>query len=173
MRHTAVLVAMAALLPAGLAGAADKPAPTSRIFDDLAACRAITVDAERLACFDRTAGNAVAARSKGDLLVLDREKVVERKRARFGLALSDGAVFGGGIEDKATEVTEVNSTIREVGDGPYSRYNVGLANGMVWQTTEPMRGVPKVGADVNLTNGLLGAFKMRTGGQMVKVKRLR
>lgn len=172
MRRTAVFFAIATL--SASPAAAQNKAQTSKVMDDLAACRAVAADAERLACFDRTAATLVAARTMGDLLVLDRERVVERKRARFGLALTDGAVFGGGIEDKATEVTEVNSTIREVADGPYSRYNIALANNMVWQTTEPMRMAPKVGAEVKLTEGLLGAFKMKVAGrETVKVKRTR
>ena len=173
MGRNTVFIAIAALLPLSSVAAQDK-SQTSKVMDDLTACRAVTGDAERLACFDRTAETLVAARTKGDLLVLDRDRVVERKRARFGLALTDGAVFGGGIEDKATEVKEVNTTIREVADGPYGRYNIGLANGMVWQTTEPMRMPPKVGADVQLTEGLLGAFKMKVANrETVKVKRTR
>lgn len=167
-----MLIALAGAMP--LAPALAQKGPTSRIVDELAACRAITGDVERLACFDKASETLVAARKKGDLLVLDREVVVQRKKARFGLALTDGNVFGGGVEDQATEVKEVESTIREVGDASYGRYNIGLANGMVWQTTEPVPVPPKAGAPIKLEKALLGAFKATINKRhAVKVKRLK
>lgn len=172
MRRTVLITLAAIVLPAGLAVAADKPS-TSKLMDELASCRAIAGATERLACFDAASDKVITARKKGDLLVLDRGVVVERKKARFGLALTDGAVFGGGVEDQATEVKEVETTVKEVGEASYGRYHIAMANGMVWETTEPVRYTPKIGAKAVLSTGLLGAFKLKTDGLIVKVKRVR
>lgn len=172
MRRPVLFAFAAMLFPAGTAFAADRPS-TSKLMDDLAACRGIAGAAERLACFDGAADKVVAARGKGELLVLDRGVVVERKKARFGLSLTDGNVFGGGAEDKATEVKEVETTVKDVADASYGRYNIAMANGMVWQTTEPVSFPPKIGAPIKLSAGLLGAFKATIRGSNVKVKRIR
>ena len=116
----------------------------------------------------------IAARKKGDLLVLDRGMVVERKKARFGLALTDGNVFGGGAEDQATEVKEVETTIKEVADASYGRYNIGFANGMVWQTTEPISMARQDRRADQAERSLARSFQVvGTGGESVKVKRIR
>ena len=171
MRRT-VLIMLAGLALPIAALAADKPS-TSKLMDELGACRAITGATERLACFDAASDRLITARKKGDLLVLDRGVVVERKKARFGLAMTDGAVFGGGIEDQATEVKEVETTVSQVVEATASRYHIAMANGMVWETTEPLRYSPKIGAKAVLSAGLLGAFKLKTDGLIVKVKRVR
>lgn len=171
MRYLAFLTAVA--LIGGPACAEDKVSP-SRTMDELAACRAIGDATARLACFDRAAERVVAARTKGDLLVIDRARVVERKRARFGLAMTDGAVFGGGPEDDATEVKELDSTIREVRPASYGLWTMALANGSVWQTTESLMYAPKANEKIKLKTALLGAFKASIdGGRAVKVKRIR
>ena len=173
MHHKTLFAVAPFVLLAAPAQAQDN-AGSTRLVDALAQCRSITGDTDRLACFDRSAAAVVAARQSGDLLVMDRTRVVERKRAGFGLAMDDTAMFGGGPEDKATEVREVDSTIQSVASGGYARFDMALANGSVWQTVEPVRFPPRAGQSINLTAGLLGSFKAKINdGAVVKVKRLR
>jgi hypothetical protein len=152
--------------------AAEKQPDVSRTVDALSACRTLTEDARRLACFDRAVPAILAAREDGTLLVLDKEKVVERRRARFGLA-SDGAALGDAA-DKATAVRELTTTISSVAGAQYSRFNLALADGSVWQTVETARFEPRAGAAITIKAAALGAYKASiAGGTSIKVKRLR
>lgn len=148
---------------------------TTRTVDQLAECRAVTGDAERLACFDRLAERILAARKSGDLLVLDRKQVVERKRRTFGLTNPSGDVFGGGAEDKATEVSELETTVQSVAaTAGVGRWNIQLANGMVWQSVDSLPVPPRAGTPIKLKTAILGGFRASlNGGRSFLVKRLR
>ncbi len=151
---------------------AKKQDDVSHTVDALSACRMLTEDAPRLACFDRAAEAILDARDNGSLLVLDKEKVVERRRARFGLT-SDGAALGDAV-DKATAVRELTSTISSVANAQYARFNLALADGSVWQTVETARFEPRAGATITIKAAALGAYKASiAGGTSIKVKRLR
>ena len=166
------LLALAALLATP---AAAQSGDATRTVDQLAECRAIAADAERLGCFDRLAERIVAARRSGDLLVLDKRQVVERKRRAFGLANPAGNVFGGGAEDKATEVTELETTVQAVSTTANpGRWNMQLANGMVWQSVDSLPSAPRSGAPIKLKQALLGGYRASlNGGRSFLVKRLR
>lgn len=147
----------------------------TRTVDQLAECRTIAADGERLACFDRLTARILAARKSGELLVLDRKRVVERKRASFGLANPRGDVFGGGAEDEATAVRELDTTVRNVGPTANpGRWNIELANGMVWQSVDSVPVPPRAGAPIKLKTALLGGYRASVnGGRSFLVKRLR
>lgn len=156
-----------AMLAAGSAGADDKTAVT-RTVDAIDECRRISTDSERLACFDRAAAALVAARGKGELIVLDREKVVERRRQRFGLAMdSDPGI-------NAAEVTELTLSVRTARPAKSpGRWDLELANGSVWQTIDPVRFAPKVGDEITLKIATMGGFRARIDGRSVLIKRVR
>ena len=157
------------------APAAAQSGDAARTVDQLAECRAVVADAERLGCFDRLAERIAAARKSGELLVLDKRQVVERKRRAFGLANPTGDVFGGGAEDKATEVTELETTVQAVGaTANPGRWNMQLATGMAWQSVDSLPSAPRVGAPIKLRRALLGGFRASFGGgRSFLVKRLR
>lgn len=157
------------------AAAAQESADVSRTVDRLTECRAIAAPTDRLACFDRLAERIAAARTSGDLLVLDRRQVVERKRRSFGLPNPTGEVFGGGEADRATEVAELDTTISAATPAKaYGRWNLQLAGGSVWQTIDPLALPPKANASIKLKSASLGGFRASiNGGRSVLVKRLR
>jgi len=168
-----LLVLLAGLGLAGPASAQDADR-SSKAFDAVAACRKIADIVERLACFDRSVDAFAAARSRGDVVVVDRTRVVERKRASFGLATVGNDVFGGGPEDRATEVREVETTIRAVTAGRGDLWTLELANGQVWRAVEALRFPPKPGQPVKLKTASLGGFRASVAGRSsVLVKRLR
>ncbi|WP_375402711.1 hypothetical protein [uncultured Sphingomonas sp.] len=164
-------IVIALFAPIVAQGSAD----VSRTVDRLTECRAIAADGDRLACFDRLAARIAAARTSGDLLVLDRRQVVERKRQRFGLANPPSDVFGGGEADRATEVSRLDTTIRMAKPaGPYGRWNLELANGSVWQSVDTLPFPPKASAPIALRTATLGGFRASiAGGRTFLVKRLR
>lgn len=168
------LIPFAALLLAAPA-AAQTAADASRTVDQLGQCRAVSADGERLACFDRLAERIVAARKSGDLLVLDRKQVVDRKRRAFGLANPTANVFGGGAEDEATEVTELDTTVQSAAaTANPGRWNIQLANGMVWQSIDSLPVPPRSGAPIKLKTAILGGYRASiNGGRSFLVKRVR
>lgn len=172
MRTPLSLVLLA--LPAAAAEAQSDP-DVSRTIDRLAECRAIAGSEERLACFDRLAERIAAARKSGDLLVLDRRVVVERKRRGFGLANPTGDVFGGGEADRATEVRELDTTVRVAAPASaYGRWNMELANGSVWQSIDTVPVPPRAGAPIKLRTASLGGYRASiNGGRSFLVKRVR
>lgn len=164
-----------ALLAASSPAVAQGPADPSRAVDQLAECRTLPADADRLACYDRLAERIASARKAGDLLVLDRKQVVEGKRRAFGLATPAGDVFGGGEADRATEVKELDTTVRAAKPASaHGRWNIELANGMVWQSVDTLTFGPRAGAPIKLRTASLGGFRASiNGGRSFLVKRLR
>jgi hypothetical protein len=157
-----------------IAQAAPAQQLSSRLMDALTDCRAVADPKARLACFDRATSAMVAARSTGEVLVVDRAKVVERKRERFGLATGSGDAFGGGAEDRATAVTRLDTTIAAARQVPGGRWNMELADGSVWQTTEPVRRPPTKGVKIVVNRASLGGYRAAIcGNRPILVKRLR
>ncbi len=159
---------LALLLIAPTAALADDKTAVTRTLDALAECRLIEADSARLACFDKSIATLETARSKGDLIVLDRAKVVERRRAQFGLGTVGDAGVGG------EQVSEVQTTITDFGKGSqYGRWHVQLANGQVWETIDPLRYTFKKGESVTIRATALGGFRGQFARQSSPVKRIR
>lgn len=161
--------------PAAFAQSDGRSDGSSRVVDTMVACRTIVPDSERLACFDRAAGQVASARRSGELLVLDRSQVLERKRRVFGLANPLGDVFGGGDADRATQVTELITTIRAAAPASaYGNWQIELANGSLWQSIDTLMYAPKVGAPITLRRAPLGGYRASIGGaRSFLVKRTR
>lgn len=160
------MLVLAALMLAPQTGAASGGTPQT--IATLIKCRAISDDTERLRCMDAAVARMDEARSSGDLIVLDREKVVERRRAQFGLSSTGDAATG------TAPIREVITTIRAVAPSPtYGRTQLELANGQVWETTGTMRFQPKPGSNVTLRAASLGGFRADMGREVVAVKRVR
>jgi hypothetical protein len=105
-------------------------------------------------------------------MVVDRQRTVERRRARFGLAMNDADERAAALDP--TEVREQQSTVAAVTSGGFARFNLTLANGAIWQTVEPIRFAPKKGDAITIRSGTLGTFKASVPGlATMKVKRLR
>src|SRR5829696_6737424 len=100
-----LLATLLAGLPAAAASVQSSGAPAQRPqpFEALVRCRAITGDAERLACFDRAAASLQAAAERRDVVVVDRQQVRESRRRLFGLPLPRLPIFGGGDDDEGAE----------------------------------------------------------------------
>lgn len=169
--------AAALLLTATAAAAQDGPGANPGAvgaLDELAKCRAIAADAERLACFDRVVDRVASARASGALLAFDREAVAAERRVRFGL-VDVPADAGTEAAVKAAKVTRIDSTITGVSQGPgFGLWNLQLANGQRWQTLGPDRYGPRPGASIRLLTTVTGGFRMVVdNGRPIQVKRTR
>ncbi len=163
--------------PAKPAAKADELPRAGLIVDELVACRAIPADAERLACFDRTAAAFATARADKQLRVVDREDVKRTKRSLFGFSIPDFNLFGGGKKDDddgVPEIKEVVSTIKSVRALRMDLYTVTLADDSVWTFADPVIVPPKVGDPIKITKGLLTSFKASVKGRIaVRIQRNR
>lgn len=157
------------------APAADPRDNASTVVDELAACRAITDNSQRLACFDRTAAALVAARDRKDIVVVDRNEVRRTRRSLFGFTLPRIRLFGGGDNDNdVEEVREVTSKVTSVRQVSYEEYRFKLEDGSEWETTQGTRGFPpRSGETVTIRRGALGSYMASFNDRIaLRVKRI-
>ena len=147
----------------------------SDLVAQLSACRSVSSDAERLACFDRTASALEAARAGGEVVILDREEVEETRRRSFGLDLNVLNPFAreGGVD----EIDNVSTTLEQATQaGGAGRWLFTLENGSVWRQVdnEPVRVSPRQGMSVEIRRASLGSYMMSiNGSRSVRVRRER
>lgn len=143
----------------------------SRLVDDLATCRAITSEAERLACYDRTAAAIANARERKELLVVDREEARKTRRGLFGFALPRIKLFGDA--DDTAEISEITGKVKSVNATGYQNLLVVLEDGSQWQTTEASRRKPHVGQEIRVKRGMMGSYFLdMPGGVLIRARRI-
>lgn len=165
----------AALLCATPAASASKQkdGPPPAQVTSVLSCRAIADGAERLACYDRTAGALGDAVAKRDLVVFDRESVRKTKRGLFGFSIPNLGIFGD--EDQEVEIKQVDGVIAGTGRNVDGGYIFRLADGSRWSQTDGKMIVlePRGGDKVVVKKGALSSYIMSVAGQPgVKVKRI-
>lgn len=153
----AVVTSLALAAPAG---AADETPAAIRA---LGACRAITDNAQRLACYDREAPALVQSVEKKETVVLDKQAVRNTKRSLFGFSLPKLPFFGDGKDDPKEEaefqqIEEPIKTVRSIG---YGKFRFSFEDGATWETTEGINAFPKPGDKVVIRRGLMGSYFIR------------
>lgn len=169
-----LLIATAMLAAAVEASAAPRPRDVaSGVLAELTACRALTDNTARLACFDAATGKLAEATAKGDVKIVDREDIRTTRRSLFGFALPAVAFFKG--DDTAADTpSEIDTTIRAVGGSEYGKFALTMDDGAVWRTTEPLPRDPRPGMTVHLKRGALGNYFMRVAAmRSVTAQRVR
>jgi hypothetical protein len=175
-----VIMAAAVMLVAGGSGVFAKPgrdaSPTQRpeAFEALVRCRSIADEKQRLACYDGAAAALEQAADRHDLVVVDRKQVRETKRTLFGLELPRLSIFGGGNDDAADEVKEVDGVVQNAFQDGNGRWVVTLADGATWAQIDnqviALR--PKPGQKIKIHRGAIGSYIMNVNGQPgVKARR--
>ena len=161
-----MLVVALVAIPGGAVAKSNK-APPSPMVAALANCRALTVDVDRLACFDRTSAALIAATESGDVSVVDRASLRAARRSLFGFAMPKLPFFAG--DPSANDVQAVlESTVTWSRDLPNGLYQMRIADGdAVWETTEaPLNAdAPRKGDKIIIKRGPLGSYILRFGGQ--------
>ncbi|WP_347302772.1 hypothetical protein V5740_12320 [Croceibacterium sp. TMG7-5b_MA50] len=177
-RHAAMGMMAITLMVAPLQHAAAQQksagaASATGLSQRLAACRAITDDTARLACFDAAAAALAGAEAAGEVRLVDRATVQEARRAVFGFSLPRINLLGDD-EDEGARVREISGTLAEV--RPFSRglHLLVLADGSRWQTTEERTNFfPRSGDTITIAAGALGSYVARIDdGRSIRVKRI-
>ena len=165
MKQPLILAGLLMLAPTPLLAepnATERPEVLSR----LTACRAITDDRARLACFDTQVAALAAAEASREIAVVDRQQLRRTRRSLFGLNLPNLGIFGGdGDHDQNQEgITEINSTIRSTSSGADGRWQFALQDGAVWVQTDGRQpsGI-HAGNPVRIRRGPLGSYIANIG----------
>lgn len=175
--RTALLILLAAggVAAYGAAVAADKAdrAPArAEVLQKLIDCRAVRVDADRLACYETQAARIDAAEAKRDIVVIDREQATKARKDGFGLP-AKGLVVGGAAAP-GEGVSDVTSTIRAAKLLPSNRWLFTLADGARWYQAELKTiGAPKPGEPIRIRKGALGGYLANIGKRAaLRVRRI-
>ncbi len=156
-----------ALLVLPAAGATQ--ASPSRHLGAIGACRAITADTVRLACFDREASAFVAAAQSGQVSIVDRAELRAARRSLFGFSLPNLGMFGAKNDQSEPEETkELRSEVVRATTIGAGKYRVVIADQKaVWETTEvSLTGrQPRPGEAVHIKKGSLGSYFIQLGSQ--------
>ena len=171
MIRFASAAALLALLPATAAAAADEPPAAIRA---LGACRAITDNAQRLACYDREAAALVQSVESKETVVLDKQAVRKTKRSLFGFTLPKLPFLSDGQDEKEeAEFQQIETPIKSVNGIGYGRFRFTIDDGATWETTEGVNAFPKPGQTVTIKKGLMGSYFIRfEGNRSVKGRRV-
>lgn len=173
MRNS-LLISAALAMSSASAVSAKPPVPTGTpaSMQRLLQCRSIQDGAQRLACFDRETAAVDQAISKKEMVLIDKQRVTQTKRALFGFSIPDfGGLFGGAGD----EVKEISSTVVSASQNGYLGWTIKLADGSTWaQMDDAQLGLePRKGDKIVVHRGTLGSFFMRVAGQPgFKVKRV-
>ncbi len=158
--NSVLALAAAAAVVAAPQGAQTKDLGRSQLVTTVEACRPITDNNARLACYDRAVGALAAASARGEIAVVDRNQVREVRRSLFGFAIPKLPFFGGkdrGAEPEPKELVSTLTSFRSIGNG---FFRFGLAEPQsTWEATEAASVVdPRVGAKVTIKRGALGSY---------------
>ena len=158
-------IGAAAAAPAYAQDAKGPEVPTSPLIGKLETCRAITEDAERLACFDREVGALVGAADKGEVKVVDAEEITQTRRRLFGFSLPKIGLFGGGDEEEVKTLTSTITRVRHLGGKEYVFWiEEGNAQWRMKGRTVRFR-APKVGDSVEFKPASMGTYWIRVNGR--------
>lgn len=166
-------------LAAQAATAASANAPKSQALDPLIACRTITQDAERLACFDREVAALSSAAETKKIMVLDEKAVRETRRSLFGFALPSRNLFGKDDGDsskrESAELKRLDTVVTSSAKNSAGQLVFTVEGGARWVQDDDrtlMLARIKPGTKVRISAGVLGSyFAVFDGNGSAKVRR--
>lgn len=164
-------LALAATLSGQVAPAATQQ-QRPEMLERLMACRSVTGDAARLACYDAAAGAFDTAERGGELVVIDRAQANEARRQLFGFELPTlPRMFA---QDDGAEIQAIDTTLQSATRIADNRWMFRLADGGVWRQvdSDPVRFENRAGQEVRVRRASLGSYLLTVGGsRAVRVRR--
>ena len=159
-------IGLAFLLATSMVAAIACPAPltaqdAARSVKEMLDCRDVADGAGRLRCYDRTAGVVAAARNSGELVTLDRSKVVTAKKRGFGLPTP--RVAARAVSDPLADVRQIDGVVAQTRPAEYGRWLIALDKNGVWKNIDPINGPPRTGAAIRIVRAGFGGFRATVG----------
>jgi hypothetical protein len=164
-KRIAMAMALAALAP-GSAPAKPKAqeAGSNALIQALSACRGITDEKARLACYDAASARLAEAVQSKELVVLDRQEIRQTRRGLFGFSVPNIPLFRGESGEQESQLEAVIAGASSLGAG---KWQIRLEDGAIWQTNEVWLGLsdPRPGQKIIIKRGALGNYFLRINGQ--------
>lgn len=171
-RNAAVFcIIMAISLHGNRSYAKDDAAPRAQAMQRLFECRAITESAPRLACYDAATESLSAAERQGEIVVVERERVLASRRALFGFTLPDVSSLLGAEADR---LDEVQTTLDRASYTPGAGWTFHLADGSVWRQidTTPLQFRATPGLPIKIRRAAMGTYFLKVADNpAVRAKR--
>ncbi|MFC5371472.1 hypothetical protein ACFPIF_02855 [Brevundimonas faecalis] len=167
---SASATALVVLLTATGTSAQNSPDQRAALLQRLNECRSVASPEARLACFDAASAALDQAERNGDVVVVERGRIEDARRAIFGFTAPRLPAFLGGPEQSDIESIETTLVSATRNDG----WTVRLADGSVWKQTDtaavsfrPVEGTP-----VRVRRAAMGSYLMTVGrNPAMRVKR--
>jgi hypothetical protein len=172
MRETAIAAALAAIVLAAPAWAAQAPS-VSPVVQSVIDCRKIDEASARLACFDKAVAGLEASEAKGDLVSLDREQRRSARRQAFGLSLPSLSFLDRG--ERTDEVNRLTTSVTGLSRASDGKWVITVEGGAVWRQIDDneFSREPRIGAVAKIRKAALGSFFMNIDRQQaIRVHRV-
>lgn len=145
----------------------------SPLLEQVARCRQIASDAERLSCFDRAAGDLDTAERQGEVVVVERGQIQEARRQLFGFELpSLPPMFTRGAEEEKLDAVE--TALVSASQSADGKWIFRLADNSEWRQIDsgPVRFQNREGTEIRVRRAALGSYQLTAGrSRAVRVKR--
>jgi hypothetical protein len=170
-----ITVAVAAL--AAPHAAVPQNASQSEFVSRVQACQQIKDNAARLTCYDGTVAALVAATSRGDVTIVDRNQMRQVRRSLFGFSLPRLPFFSGSkdreVQEEPKELVAKLISFHDIGNG-FFRFTLDEPQS-TWESTEASSVYsPRAGDKVTIQHGALGSYFVEIGNQpWVRARRIR
>lgn len=159
--HFTYLCITAFFLGVTTVSAQDLSQPRASVLQRLVECRSIADSSARLACFDSTAASLETAERQGDVVVVERQRIQEARRAIFGFTapqLPDFITGSGQDHIESIETTLVSATQN-------NGWTLHLADGSIWKQVDamPVNFRVKEGTPVRVRRAAMGSYLLAVG----------
>ena len=137
----------------------------------LIVCKALADSGARLSCYDAAVQTLERAESEGEIVIVERERVLQARRALFGFTLP---AFIGLTSGEIQELDEVETTLD---DASYVRgvgWTFHLADGSTWRQidTTALQFRVTAGLPVKIRRAAMGSFLLKVANNpAVRAKR--
>ncbi|MCX7358801.1 MAG: hypothetical protein NT015_11775 [Alphaproteobacteria bacterium] len=162
--------------------AAQEQQPTPDVLNQVYACRNITDEAQRLACYDGAVGNLQSAQNAGNLVAVDRQRAQEVDREAFGFSLpSLSRIFGSNNSSasnpSAPQFERIDNIEMQLASVTLRRNlpaTFRMTNGQVWvQIDDENARNAREGGTITIERASMGSYLMHVeaGGPAIRVRR--
>lgn len=151
-----LLAAATATVLAGEPAQAVKPAD-AQVVKALFACRGLSPDPARLACYDQAAGALVKAEAAGDVVVVDRERVGAVRREAFGFRMPSLSLLPHAADRPLDRITVA---LASAGRNAEGKWLMTTQQDAQWIQTdsEDFETPPSKGSTLTVRSGALGSY---------------